>query len=113
MADTVPRHPVREMATDAATDAVPLAVTGEPDFDAWRLVVDDVRAWYDDRARRESPNTVLEPAVMVANRPVWQAPDGVVDDRMYLIGERAVVTSPLSTARVVVREPNGVAVVRL
>ncbi len=30
-------------ATDAATDAVPLAVTGEPDFDAWRLVVDDVR----------------------------------------------------------------------
>jgi len=76
-------------------------------------VVDDVRAWYDDRARRESPNTVLEPAVMVANRPVWQAPDGVVDDRMYLIGERAVVTSPLSTARVVVREPNGVAVVRL
>ena len=42
-AGTVPRHPVREMATDAATDAVPLAVTGEPEFDAWRLVVDDVR----------------------------------------------------------------------
>jgi len=35
--------PIRRIATDAATDAVPLAVSGEPDFDAWRAVVDDLR----------------------------------------------------------------------
>lgn len=77
-------------------------------------VVDDVRAWYDDRIeRKDTDDGVLEPEVMVANRPVRQAPEGVVDDRMYLIGDEAVVPSPLSTAHVVVRAPKGVAVVRL
>lgn len=97
-----------------AAEAV--ACDGYPDA-GWYTspdVVDDVRAWYDDRITVEDTDDVgLEPGVMVANRPVWKAVEGVIHDRMYLIGEGAVVRSPLSTARVVVREPNGVAVVRL
>ena len=43
MTDAHTMDPIRRIATDAATDAVPLAVSGEPDFDAWTAVVDDVR----------------------------------------------------------------------
>lgn len=44
MSDALPaQSPVDMLATEAASDAVPLGVTGEPDFDAWRRVVDDVR----------------------------------------------------------------------
>jgi len=35
--------PAQRLASEAACDAVPLCLNGEPDFDAWRLVVDDVR----------------------------------------------------------------------
>jgi hypothetical protein len=43
MTDKQITDPIRRIATDAATDAVPLAVDGDPDFAAWRAVVDDVR----------------------------------------------------------------------
>jgi hypothetical protein len=75
-------------------------------------VVDDIREWYDGRITDDEAG--FEPAVMVANRHVRQAPDGVFDrDVMLLIGDGAVVPAPLSVSRVVVRNPDGVAVVRL
>lgn len=40
--------PIRSIAIDAATDAVPLALDGQPDFEAWSAVVDDLS---DDIAR--------------------------------------------------------------
>lgn len=40
--------PIRCIATDAATDAVPLALDGQPDFEAWSAVVADLA---DDIAR--------------------------------------------------------------
>jgi len=77
-------------------------------------VVDDIREWYDHRNTVGDHEADFDPAVMVANRHVRQAPDGVFDRNvMLLIGDGAVVPAPLSVSRVVVRNPDGVAVVRL
>lgn len=35
-------NPIRDLAIDSATDAVPLKLTGEPDFTAWMNTVDVV-----------------------------------------------------------------------
>jgi hypothetical protein len=32
----------RRIAHDTAADTVPIGLTQEPDFDAWRLVVEDI-----------------------------------------------------------------------
>lgn len=102
-----------DMCEDAA-NAVEAAGFREAIWYTSPDVVDDVREWYDEQVRCESPVGGLEPAVMVANRPVRQAPEGVFEgDEMLLIGDGAVVPSPLPVSHVVVREPNGVAVVRL
>ena len=42
MTDATQRDPIRCIAHDAASDAVPLALNGTPDFDAWQAVVGDV-----------------------------------------------------------------------
>ena len=42
MTDATQPDPIRCIAHDAASDAVPLALDGHPDFDAWRVVVGDV-----------------------------------------------------------------------
>lgn len=79
-------------------------------------VVDDVREWYDDRITVDEPDVGLEPSPMVANRHLCEAPDGVVaPNEMLLIGDGAVTAPPFPVpgAPVVVRAPEGVAVVRL
>lgn len=79
-------------------------------------VVDDAREWYDERTTVETPDTGLEAAPMVANRPVRMVSEDVLPgDVMLLIGERTVVRSPVQvpTRPVGVREPAGVAVVYL
>jgi hypothetical protein len=35
-------HVRRRIAHDTAADTVPIGLTQEPDFDAWRLVVEDI-----------------------------------------------------------------------
>ena len=42
MTDATQRDPIRCIAHDAASDAVPLALNGTPDFEAWSAVVGDV-----------------------------------------------------------------------
>ena len=39
MTDATQPDPIRRIAHDAASDAVPLALDGTPDFDAWSAVV--------------------------------------------------------------------------
>ena len=39
MTDATQPDPIRCIAHDAASDAVPLALNGTPDFDAWSAVV--------------------------------------------------------------------------
>lgn len=79
-------------------------------------VVDDARDWYDERTTVETPDTGLDAEPMVAHRPVLQAPEGVVaPGEMFLIGEGAVTTPPFPVpgVSIVVRNPEGVAVVHL
>ena len=42
MTDATQPDPIRCIAHDAASDAVPLALDGTPDFDAWSAVVRDL-----------------------------------------------------------------------
>ena len=42
MTDATQPDPIRRIAHDAASDAVPLALNGTPDFEAWSAVVGDV-----------------------------------------------------------------------
>lgn len=76
-------------------------------------IVDDVRKWYHDRTQVKTPDTGFEASPMVANVSVLQAPEGVVDESLYLVGDGAVVEppTPKPSNPIVVREPNGVAVV--
>ena len=53
MTDDIPRDPIRELAHDSATDAVPLGVTGEPDFDGWSATVRDVAVDIEHTLRSE------------------------------------------------------------
>jgi hypothetical protein len=55
MTDDIPRDPIRELAHDSATDAVPVGVTGEPDFDGWCAAVGDVAAAIEHTLRSEVP----------------------------------------------------------
>ena len=88
----------------------------DPDF--WYTspdVVEDAREWYAERARLETPDTGLDAAPMIAHVSPIQAPEGVVDDALYLVGEGAVVEPPIPapSTPILVREPKGVAVVDL
>jgi len=38
----LPPRPVRDVAHESATRALPIDVTEQPDFEAWCLVVDDL-----------------------------------------------------------------------
>ena len=42
MTDATQPDPIRCIAHDAASDAVPLALDGHPDFDAWSVVVGEL-----------------------------------------------------------------------
>ena len=53
MTDDIPRDPIRELAHDSASDAVPVGVTGEPDFDGWCATVGDVASDIEHTIRAE------------------------------------------------------------
>ena len=53
MTDDIPRDPIRELAHDSASDAVPVGVTGEPDFDGWSAAVGDVASGIEYTIRAE------------------------------------------------------------
>lgn len=40
--NNLPPRPVRDVAHESATRALPIDVTEQPDFEAWCLVVDDL-----------------------------------------------------------------------
>lgn len=76
-------------------------------------VIDAIRAWYDDRTVDADDVGIIEPGVVHKYTVVSSKH---VDDRdAFLIGKRAVGEPPVGmyTSPVVVRDPEGVAVVRI
>ena len=53
MTDATQRDPIRCIAHDAASDAVPLAINGTPDFDAWSAVVRELAGDIEHTIRSE------------------------------------------------------------
>ena len=53
MTDATQPDPIRCIAHDAASDAVPLALDGHPDFDAWSAVVRELAGDIEHTIRSE------------------------------------------------------------